>query len=587
MNDPPVANDDAATTGEDTPVTIDVTANDTDIDGVVDPTTVTIITGPANGALSVDPLTGEVTYTPDFDFNGTDSFTYEVCDDGTPVLCDTATVTIDVTAVDDPPVTLSGHVYIDQDRDGLRDAAEPGIPGVTVAVTGTDDRGNSVGETTTTDATGAYGFTLPRPGTYTITETQPAGYFDGTDSAGTLGGTVGSDVISGIAAAAGATGTGYDFGELDPAIINGSAYVDADNDGVRDMAEVGIAGVEVVLFGVDDLGTIVVVAVTTDGNGYFSITDLRAGTYELSVDQPAGYLDGIDTAGSAGGDATSVNDEISGIVIDYGEVSLDNTFGELAPASLSGAAFVDADNDGVRDAGETGISGVTVTLTGIDDLGGAVNLSTITSGTGDYSFTNLRPGMYAISETQPVGYLDGKDGGGSLGGTVGDDVVSNVVVTSGDAGSGYVFGELVGASLAGAVFDDLDADGIRDAGEPGIAGVAVTLTGTDDLAVPVSLTTTTASDGTWTFTGLRPGTYAVATAQPAGYLDGDDTVGSLGGSAGNDAVTNILLGSDDAGRVTSSARFAQHPSPVRSSRTSTRTACSMPARSVSTAPTSR
>ncbi len=104
VNDPPVANDDAATTREDTPVTIDVTANDTDIDGVVDPTTVTIITGAANGTLSVDPLTGEVTYTPDADFHGTDSFTYEVCDDGTPVLCDTATVTVTVTPVNDPPV---------------------------------------------------------------------------------------------------------------------------------------------------------------------------------------------------------------------------------------------------------------------------------------------------------------------------------------------------------------------------------------------------------------------------------------------------------------------------------------------------
>ncbi len=45
-----------------------------------------------------------MTYTPDADFNGTDSFTYEVCDDGMPVLCDTATVTVTVTPVNDPPV---------------------------------------------------------------------------------------------------------------------------------------------------------------------------------------------------------------------------------------------------------------------------------------------------------------------------------------------------------------------------------------------------------------------------------------------------------------------------------------------------
>ncbi len=51
VNDPPVANDDTTGTGEDTPVTIDVTANDTDVDGNLDPTTVTVTSGPANGAV--------------------------------------------------------------------------------------------------------------------------------------------------------------------------------------------------------------------------------------------------------------------------------------------------------------------------------------------------------------------------------------------------------------------------------------------------------------------------------------------------------------------------------------------------------
>ncbi len=79
-------------------MTIDVMANDTDVDGTVDPTSVAIITSPANGSVSVDPVTGEVTYTPDPDFNGTDIFVYEVCDDGTPALCDTAVVNVTVDA---------------------------------------------------------------------------------------------------------------------------------------------------------------------------------------------------------------------------------------------------------------------------------------------------------------------------------------------------------------------------------------------------------------------------------------------------------------------------------------------------------
>ena len=96
VNDPPVANDDSASTEEDTPVDVDVTDNDTDVDGTIDPTTVTITDDADNGSTSVDPVTGVVTYTPDPDFNGTDTFEYQVCDDGG--LCDTATVTITVDA---------------------------------------------------------------------------------------------------------------------------------------------------------------------------------------------------------------------------------------------------------------------------------------------------------------------------------------------------------------------------------------------------------------------------------------------------------------------------------------------------------
>ncbi|MBT8240332.1 MAG: cadherin-like domain-containing protein, partial [Acidimicrobiia bacterium] len=95
-NAPPVANDDADTTPEDTPVTTDVTANDTDVDGTIDPTSVTEVTAPSNGTISIDLGTGEITYTPDLTFNGIDTYEYSVCDDDG--ACDTATVTITVTA---------------------------------------------------------------------------------------------------------------------------------------------------------------------------------------------------------------------------------------------------------------------------------------------------------------------------------------------------------------------------------------------------------------------------------------------------------------------------------------------------------
>ncbi len=98
-NDPPVANDDNAETQQDIAITIDVKVNDFDPEG--DPITVTAITQPAQGAAVLNP-DQTVTYTPPSGFTGEVSFTYTLCDNGTPSLCDQATVTIVVHADEDP-----------------------------------------------------------------------------------------------------------------------------------------------------------------------------------------------------------------------------------------------------------------------------------------------------------------------------------------------------------------------------------------------------------------------------------------------------------------------------------------------------
>ena len=443
------------------------------------------------------------------------------------------------------PATLSGTVYQDNDASGTLTAGDLGIQGVTVTLSGTDDLGNTVIATTTTDLAGTYNFTNLRPGDYTVTESHPAAYVDGADSAGSLGGVVGNDVVSAIPVTPGATGTGYDFGEILPASISGRVFVDADNDGAVDGGESGIAGATVDLTGTDDLGNPVTLTTTTDGNGDWWFVGLRPGTYTATETQPAGYLDGTDAVGTSGG--TLGNDAVTAIVLGSGTAATDYTFGELTPASLAGSVYVDGDNDGVRDGGESGIAGATVDLTGTDDLGNPVSSTTTAAADGTYSFTNLRPGDYTITETQPAGYLDGGDAVGTLGGTLGNDTVTDITVTAGANGTGYDFGELATTSLAGSVYHDVDNDGVRDGGEPGIAGVAVDLTGTDDLGASVALATTTNAAGDYSFTNLRPGTYSVVESQPAGYLDGTDVAGSLGGTLGNDTVTDITVDSGDAG----------------------------------------
>lgn len=103
---PPTANavDDAATTPQDTPVSIVITNNDQIPAGSY---VVSIATQPANGTLSFNPATGTVTYTPNSGFSGTDSFTYTICHSVITTICDQASVTITVT----PTVDCTVKVY--------------------------------------------------------------------------------------------------------------------------------------------------------------------------------------------------------------------------------------------------------------------------------------------------------------------------------------------------------------------------------------------------------------------------------------------------------------------------------------------
>ena len=103
-NNDPVADDDEIATLEDTPVTINVLRNDSDPDG--DPLTLDpdVVTAPSHGAAQISG-DSSFTYTPDADYFGPDNFTYTVIDGRGGSA--TATVSISLTAVNDPPVITS------------------------------------------------------------------------------------------------------------------------------------------------------------------------------------------------------------------------------------------------------------------------------------------------------------------------------------------------------------------------------------------------------------------------------------------------------------------------------------------------
>jgi hypothetical protein len=117
VNDPPVAVDDPGegndpvSTDEDSPVVIDVLANDSDND-TGDTLTPQIVTMPAHGTATVGAVDKQITYTPVANFNGTDSFTYVVSDGN--LSSAPATVVIEVVAVNDAPVALDDAADADE-----------------------------------------------------------------------------------------------------------------------------------------------------------------------------------------------------------------------------------------------------------------------------------------------------------------------------------------------------------------------------------------------------------------------------------------------------------------------------------------
>ncbi len=430
--------------------------------------------------------------------------------------------------------SLSGYVYYDRSDDGIFDSGESPIAGVTVELL--DAQGNGTGITTETDANGFYDFKNLEAGTWGVRETQPADYFDGKDTIGSNGGLVTNDLFTGIALAYGEDATDYNFGELLLGSIAGQVYASPNGDCNFDDPGEPIAGVVIELL---DAQGKVIDTLVTDSEGRYQFTGLPPGVYGVREQQPDGFYDGGERAGTAGGDVS--DDLITNIELGQSNPNAINyDFCEHVGATLSGYVYHDQSDDGRFDASEEPIAGVTIEL--LDAAGAGTGITTVTNADGYYEFTNLEAGTWGIRETQPADFFDGKDTVGSHLGTAGNDVITGVVLDFGDRAVNYNFGELLGASLAGRVHASTDGDCGFEAPDILLEGVVIELL---NPAGEVLETTLTDAEGRYNFSGLRPGEYQVREQQPVGYYDGDERIGTAGGSLSNDLVSGILLGSGE------------------------------------------
>ena len=469
------------------------------------------------------------------------------------------------------PIEISGRVWIDNDLDKVVDSGEAGLEGVEIALWKRSDTGSyqDTGHRATTNSLGKYRFAKSlglMPGTYRVVEQQPERLFSVGAIAGTTDGSPAgveesADVITDIQLPLGdSESISHDFAEAEPASLGGFVYRDLDNDGRREAGETGIPGVRVRLIPVDTLVPQTAVTATTSNDGSYRFKDISPGSYEvIEVDQPADLMDGTDSAGRVGGRmvgmAVNPGDRIEQIELGGADSGSEYNFAELPFGSLSGFVFLAApgsDCNGDHDAtGNEPLAGVRVSLR--DERGESVG-ETVSGADGSYKFEQVPVGTYAIVETTPEGRIDGLAHVGTIDGvvvgtSVDGGLIQNITMMPGGIGEHYNFCEGSPASIGGRVYHDASGDGRFETGETPINGANISLI---DARGQVVATSRTDSAGGYLFDGLAPGQYTLREEQPAGYLDGIDTPGTVDGrivgrSDGGDAITSIRLQQGDNG----------------------------------------
>ncbi|MCG8651062.1 MAG: carboxypeptidase regulatory-like domain-containing protein, partial [Pirellulales bacterium] len=471
------------------------------------------------------------------------------------------------------PVEISGNVWLDNNLNSVREAGEAPLADVDIALWRWQpdlNRYVDTGLRASTDGQGRYVFPASLgilPGTYRLVESQPDGVFSVASLTGEVEGQPSGqaesvDVLTEIAIPLGGTSAvNFDFAEAQSASLSGFVYQDDNNDGVRDPSETGIAGVQVRLVPLDTIAPQASLTAITDANGAYRFSGLAPGSYEvIEVNQPADLSDGKDSPGTIAGQVVGVadnpGDRITAISLAGNDVAVEYNFGEVPFGSLTGFVYLAAPGEDCNSHhdtdGSTPLVDVSLELQSSD---GTTIATTRTGADGSYRFGRLPVGNYRIVQFTPDGLIDGSAHTGTIdglpvGSALGGGLIQDITLTAGGLGVEYNFCEAAPANISGYVFEDQSNDGIRDVGEVGIEQTRIALV---DSVGNIVATTQTDQNGRYEFTGIAPGQYSLVETQPAGFLDGLDSVGRIRGNSvgqtgpGSDTLSLITLKQGDQG----------------------------------------
>jgi len=419
------------------------------------------------------------------------------------------------------PGEIGDTVYCDRDDDGVQDPGEPGIPGVLVTLqcAGPDDvlgTSDDLFDSQVTDGNGMYLFTEVLPN-HCIVSVDPTTVPPDKEE-----GMCPLDIPVDLHPGDSILDADFCFRDV-PGEIGDTVWCDEDDDGALDPGEPGIPGVTVNLTcaGPDGmLGTAddFTDSQTTDASGSYLFTDVPPGLCIVEVDP-----------------ATTPADKIPGMCplvvsvdLQAGQSFLDADFCFVTPppGAIGDTVWCDEDGDGVQDAGEPGIPGVTILLVcaGEDGLFGTADDyidAQVTNAFGMYLFENVPPGECVV--TVDTNSIPADKEVGVCPVTVDVTVLSGEMFLDAD----FCF-QNVPAEIGDTVFCDENDDGVQGPDEPGIAGVTVNLVcagpdgqlGTADDLVDSQVT---GADGTYLFTDIPTPDTCVVSVDPttvAGKIPG-------------------------------------------------------------------